>query len=45
MKGLSIDAIHNDFNTINGILASMIDNIEDCLTKINPLMKLSFEYL
>ncbi|MEP6950073.1 MAG: DUF5995 family protein [Ginsengibacter sp.] len=32
--------IHNDFNTINTLLASMIDNMEDCLTKVNPLMKL-----
>jgi len=40
MEGFSLDDIHNDFNTINSILASMIDNIEDCLTKVNPLMKL-----
>lgn len=40
MDGFSLEDIHNDFNTINSILASMIDNIEDCLTKINPLMRL-----
>jgi len=40
MHGFSIDDIHNDFNTINSILASMIDNIENCLIKVNPLMKL-----
>ena len=40
MDGFSIDDIHNDFDTINSILASMIDNIEACLTKINPLMLL-----
>jgi hypothetical protein len=40
MDGFSLDNIHNDFNTINSILASMIDNIEDCLIKINPLMRL-----
>ena len=38
--GFTLDDIHNDFNTINSLLASMIDNIEDCLTKVNPLMKL-----
>ena len=40
MKGSLLDGIHNDFNMINSILASMINDIEDCLTKINPLMKL-----
>ena len=40
MDGFSIDDIHNDFNTINSILGSMTDNIESCLTKVNPLMKL-----
>ena len=40
MQGVLLEGIHNDFNTINGILASMIDNVEDCLTTINPLMKL-----
>ncbi len=40
MQGILLEGIHNDFNTINAILASMIDNIEDCLTTINPLMKL-----
>ena len=40
MKGFLLENIHNDFNTINSILASMIDNIEACLTKINPLMRL-----
>jgi hypothetical protein len=40
MHASSLDDIHNDFNTINSILASMIENMEDCLTKINPLMKL-----
>lgn len=40
MDGFSIDDIHKDFDTINSILASMIDNIEACLTKINPLMLL-----
>lgn len=40
MQGLLLEGIHNDFNMINAILASMIDNIEDCLTTINPLMKL-----
>lgn len=40
MHGYSLDDIHNDFNTINSILADMIENIEDCLTKVNPLMRL-----
>lgn len=40
MSGYALDDLHNDFNTINSILASMIDNVEDCLTKVNPLMKL-----
>lgn len=40
MEGFSLDGIHNDFNTMNSILASMTDNMEDCLTKVNPLMKL-----
>lgn len=40
MQGILLEGIHNDFNTINAILASMIDNIEDCLATINPLMKL-----
>lgn len=40
MKGVLIEGIHNDFNTINSILSVMVDNIEDCLTQINPLMKL-----
>jgi len=40
MQGSLLNDIHNDFNTINSILSSMIDNTEDCLTKVNPLMKL-----
>lgn len=40
MRGFSLGDIHNDFNTINSLLASMIDNMEDCLTKVNPLLKL-----
>ncbi len=40
MQGVLLEGIHNDFNTINAILASMIENIEDCLTKVNPVMKL-----
>jgi uncharacterized protein DUF5995 len=40
MQGVLLEGIHNDFNTINAILASMVDNIEGCLTSINPLMKL-----
>lgn len=40
MKGEMLERIHNDFNTINSILASMIDDVEDCLTKVNPLMRL-----
>lgn len=40
MNGELIEGIHNDFNTINGILGSMIDNVEDCLTKVNPLLRL-----
>jgi hypothetical protein len=40
MKGQLLDGIHNDFNTINGILGSMVDNVEDCLTKVNPLLRL-----
>lgn len=40
MKGVLLEGIHNDYNIINSILASMIDNIEDCLTNVNPLMKL-----
>ncbi|MEO8413881.1 MAG: DUF5995 family protein [Ginsengibacter sp.] len=40
MHGFPINNIHNDFNTINSLLSSMIDNIEDCLTKVNPLLKL-----
>ncbi len=40
MKGVLLEGIHNDFTTINSILAAMIDNIEGCLTEINPLMKL-----
>ena len=40
MEGFSLEDIHSDFNTINSILASMIDAIEDCLTKVNPLMHL-----
>jgi hypothetical protein len=40
MKGLPLDDIKNDFNSINAILSAMTDNIEGCLTKINPLMKL-----
>lgn len=40
MAGEIIEGIHNDFNTINAILGSMIDNVEDCLTKVNPLLRL-----
>jgi len=40
MEGSLLEDIHNDFNTINSILNSMTDNIEDCLTKINPLLRL-----
>ena len=40
MKGFAMEDIHKDFDAINVILASMIDNIEECLTKVNPLMKL-----
>ena len=40
MEGSVLEDIHKDFDVINSILSSMIDNIEDCLTKINPLMRL-----
>jgi len=40
MEGSVLEDIHKDFDIINSILSSMIDNIEDCLTKINPLMRL-----
>lgn len=40
MKGTLLEEIHNDFNTINSILGSMINSIEGCLTSVNPLMKL-----
>ncbi len=40
MEGSALEDIHHDFNTINSILGSMIDNVEDCLTKVNPLMRL-----
>lgn len=40
MQGFLLDDIHKDFDTINSILSSMIDNIESCLAKVNPLMKL-----
>ncbi len=40
MEGFALDDIHNDFNTINNLLGAMIDNMEDCLTKVNPLMRL-----
>lgn len=40
MEGFVLEDIHKDFDIINSILSSMIDNIEDCLTKINPLMRL-----
>ncbi len=40
MDGLALDNIHNDFNTINNVLGAMINNMEDCLTKVNPLLRL-----
>ncbi|MEO8109621.1 MAG: DUF5995 family protein [Ginsengibacter sp.] len=40
MEGFAIDDIHNDFNTINNVLGAMINNMEDCLTKVNPLLRL-----
>ncbi len=40
MEGFALDDIHNDFNTINNVLGAMINNMEDCLTKVNPLMGL-----
>lgn len=40
MDGFALDDIHNDFNTINNVLGAMINNMEDCLTKINPLLRL-----
>ncbi len=40
MEGFTLDDIHNDFNTINNLLGAMINNMEDCLTKVNPLMRL-----
>ena len=40
MQESALEDIHSDFNTINSILGSMIDNIEVCLTKVNPLMRL-----
>lgn len=40
MEGFALDDIHNDFNSINNLLGAMIDNMEDCLTKVNPLMRL-----
>jgi Family of unknown function (DUF5995) len=38
--GSPLDGIHNDFNTINSLLDSFTDNMEDCLTKVNPLLRL-----
>ncbi|MEO8764434.1 MAG: DUF5995 family protein [Ginsengibacter sp.] len=40
MRGFLLEDIHDDFNSINNVLASMVDNMEGCLTKVNPLMKL-----
>lgn len=40
MQGFAIDDIHHDFNTINNVLGAMINNMEDCLTKVNPLLRL-----
>ncbi len=40
MDGTLLENIRKDFDTINSILDSMTDNIEACLTKINPLMRL-----
>jgi len=40
MNGVLLEGIHDDFNTINSILGSMINNIEGCLKSVNPLMKL-----
>jgi Family of unknown function (DUF5995) len=40
MNGTLLETIHKDFDGINAILDSMTDNIEACLTKINPLMRL-----
>ena len=40
MEGGVLGNIQNDFNTINNVLGAMIDNMEDCVTKANPLLKL-----
>jgi hypothetical protein len=38
MKGYSLREIQKDFNTVNIILASMIDLVQDELLKVSPLM-------
>jgi len=40
MNDNNIDGIKNDFDKINSILASLVNKVEDCLVKVNPLMKL-----
>lgn len=40
MDGSNIEGIKNDFDKINSILASLVNKVEDCLVKVNPLMKL-----
>ncbi|PZF73625.1 DUF5995 family protein [Taibaiella soli] len=40
MDGGDMEGIKNDFNKINSILAALVNKVEDCLVKVNPLMKL-----
>ena len=40
MKDKPLDDIHNDFNAINAVLGDLIDVVQKCLTKVNPLLNL-----
>lgn len=42
MDGGDIAPLQNDFNKINEILGSLVNGVEECLEKINPLMKLLY---
>lgn len=39
-KGKSIYIIKNDFNSVNTILASLVDAVQDCLASIWPMLKI-----
>ena len=40
VEDLPIDGLHNDFNTINALLAELVDDVQDRIGKVSPLFRI-----